>query len=53
MGKDVMVACDCSSSDQMCSFLEKFIGRKPYVKIGMEPGSETHLRADESKANIV
>lgn len=36
MGKDVIVACDFSSSDQVFAFLDKFTGRKPFVKIGME-----------------
>lgn len=36
MGKDVIVACDFSSSKQVFDFLDKFTGRKPFVKIGME-----------------
>lgn len=36
MGKDVIVACDFSSKDQVMSFLDRFSGRKPFVKIGME-----------------
>lgn len=36
MGKDVIVACDFSSSEQVFTFLDKFTGRKPFVKIGME-----------------
>lgn len=36
MGKDVIVACDYSSKEQVMSFLDKFEGRKPFVKIGME-----------------
>ncbi|MBO5060713.1 MAG: orotidine-5'-phosphate decarboxylase [Clostridia bacterium] len=36
MGKDVIVACDFSSKDEVMSFLDKFQGRKPFVKIGME-----------------
>ncbi|MBQ9937771.1 MAG: orotidine-5'-phosphate decarboxylase [Oscillospiraceae bacterium] len=36
MGKDVIVACDFSSKEEVLSFLDKFEGRKPYVKIGME-----------------
>lgn len=36
MGKDVIVACDFSSKEQVMSFLDKFDGRKPFVKIGME-----------------
>ncbi len=36
MGKDVIVACDFSSKDEVLSFLDKFTTRKPYVKIGME-----------------
>ncbi len=36
MGKDVIVACDFNSKAEVMSFLDKFTGRKPYVKIGME-----------------
>ena len=36
MGKDVIVACDFSSKAQVLEFLDKFTGRKPFVKIGME-----------------
>lgn len=36
MGKDVIVACDFSSADEVLSFLDKFEGKKPFVKIGME-----------------
>ena len=36
MGKDVIVACDFASGEQTYAFLDKFTGRKPFVKIGME-----------------
>ena len=36
MGKDVIVACDFASAEQTFSFLDKFTGKKPFVKIGME-----------------
>ena len=36
MGKDVIVACDFASKAQTLEFLDKFTGRKPFVKIGME-----------------
>ncbi len=36
MGKDVIIACDFSSANDVFSFLDKFTGRKPFVKIGME-----------------
>ena len=36
MGKDVIVACDFSSAEATFNFLDKFTGRKPFVKIGME-----------------
>ena len=36
MGKDVIIACDFSSKEDVLSFLDKFTGRKPFVKIGME-----------------
>ena len=36
MGKDVIVACDYSSAEATFAFLDKFQGKKPFVKIGME-----------------
>ena len=36
MAKDVIVALDFSSKEQVINFLDKFEGRKPFVKIGME-----------------
>lgn len=36
MGKDVIVACDFSSAEQVFHFLDKFTEQKPFVKIGME-----------------
>ena len=36
MGKDVIVACDFPNAEQTLAFLDKFQGRKPFVKIGME-----------------
>jgi len=36
MGKDVIIACDFSSAAQTFEFLDKFTGKKPFVKIGME-----------------
>ena len=36
MGKDVIIACDFNSKEQVFTFLDKFTGRKPFVKIGME-----------------
>lgn len=36
MGRDVIVACDFSSAGETLEFLDKFSGRKPFVKIGME-----------------
>ena len=36
MGKDVIIACDFASKEQTFAFLDKFQGRKPFVKIGME-----------------
>ena len=36
MGKDVIVACDFASKAQTLEFLDRFTGRKPFVKIGME-----------------
>ena len=36
MGKDVIIACDFASAEATFAFLDKFTGRKPFVKIGME-----------------
>ena len=36
MGKDVIIACDFSSAEETLAFLDRFTGRKPFVKIGME-----------------
>jgi len=36
MGKDVIIACDFSSAEQTLAFLDRFTGKKPFVKIGME-----------------
>ena len=36
MGKDVIIACDFASKEQVFNFLDKFTGKKPFVKIGME-----------------
>ncbi len=36
MGKDVIVACDFPSAAATLVFLDKFTGKKPFVKIGME-----------------
>ena len=36
MGKDVIIACDFDSAETTLAFLDRFTGRKPFVKIGME-----------------
>ena len=36
MGKDVIIACDFASKEQVFNFLDKFQEEKPFVKIGME-----------------
>ena len=36
MGKDVIIACDFASAEATFAFLDKFEGKKPFVKIGME-----------------
>ena len=36
MDKDVIIACDFADKETALSFLDKFEGRKPFVKIGME-----------------
>ncbi len=36
MAKDVIIACDFSSAEETLAFLDRFTGRKPFVKIGME-----------------
>ena len=35
-GKDVIIACDFASAEATFAFLDKFQGKKPFVKIGME-----------------
>ena len=35
MGKDVIIACDFAGKAECMSFLDKFTGVKPFVKIGM------------------
>ncbi|MBR4151170.1 MAG: orotidine-5'-phosphate decarboxylase [Firmicutes bacterium] len=36
MGKDVIIACDFPDKETTLAFLDRFTGRKPFVKIGME-----------------
>ena len=36
MGKDVIIACDFSSKQEVLDFLSRFTDEKPFVKIGME-----------------
>ena len=36
MGKDVIIACDFADKETALNVLDKFEGRKPFVKIGME-----------------
>ena len=36
MGKDVIIACDFASKEQVMAFLDRFVDTKPFVKIGME-----------------
>ena len=36
MGRDVIIACDFASKEQVMQFLDKFVDCKPFVKIGME-----------------
>jgi len=36
MGRDVIIACDFASAKATFDFLDKFEGKKPFVKIGME-----------------
>lgn len=36
MAKDVIIACDFASAEETFAFLNKFTGKKPFVKIGME-----------------
>ena len=36
MGRDVIIACDFDSKQKTLAFLDRFTGRKPFVKIGME-----------------
>ena len=36
MKRDIIIACDFSSAEETYKFLDKFTGKKPFVKIGME-----------------
>ena len=36
MERDVIIACDFAGKEETLAFLDKFTGRKPFVKIGME-----------------
>ena len=36
MGKDVIIACDFASKQDVMNFLDLFVDEKPFVKIGME-----------------
>ena len=36
MGKDVIIACDFDSAAKTFAFLDRFTGKKPFVKIGLE-----------------
>ena len=36
MGRDVIIACDFPGAEQTLAFLDRFEGKKPFVKIGME-----------------
>lgn len=36
MGRDVIIACDFSSAEEVFAFLDKFEDERPFVKIGME-----------------
>ena len=36
MGKDVIIACDFNSAEETFAFLDRFTGKNPFVKIGME-----------------
>jgi len=36
MGRDVIIACDFADKKSTMAFLDRFTGKKPFVKIGME-----------------
>ena len=36
MGKDVIIACDFKNAEETLAFLDRFGGKKPFLKIGME-----------------
>ena len=36
MAKDVIIACDFGTKDELFEFLDKFKDEKPYLKVGME-----------------
>lgn len=47
MGRDVIIACDFNSKEEVVSFLSKFQDEKPFVKIGMELFTQKDLRSSE------
>lgn len=47
MGRDVIIACDFNSKEEVVSFLSKFQDEKPFVKIGMELFMQKDLKSSE------
>ena len=47
MGRDVIIACDFNSKEEVVGFLSKFQDEKPFVKIGMELFYAEDLRSSE------
>ena len=43
MGKDVIIALDFPNKEKTLEFLDKFEGRKPFVKVGMELIGRAHV----------
>ena len=36
MNRDVIIACDFNSKEDLYAFLDRFTEEKPFLKIGME-----------------
>ena len=51
MNRDVIIACDFNSKEDLYAFLDRFTEEKPFLKIGMEPVSYTHLDVYKRQAH--
>ena len=51
MGRDVIIACDFNSKEEVINFLGKFKEEKPFVKIGMELFYAERDRRSSARSN--